>query len=295
MLPELNVGDWENLRRELIWIRRARLADQFRDLPYRGKGVVAAWRMIRGRVEFSLPAGTVCARAGQWIFPGSTRGRRTFSRQAEFVSIRFCIHWPGGRDLFAHRTPLIARPASARTLDETGFALVDFVQENLTGEGQLLPQARADLAQYLQLRARFDRWFEAYAQFMAAAGQTAVVPRAFDERITEALCVMEMRVGDGGDLTEPELARHSGLSLSQFKRLFARDTGLTPKEWVNRKRLEIARDRLRETLAPVKRVGYELGFRSPNHFSSWFRKQSGKTPGRFRREAGSSREPAVRG
>jgi AraC family transcriptional regulator of arabinose operon len=95
---------------------------------------------------------------------------------------------------------------------------------------------------------------------------------------------MEGHVAAGDNPREPELARLSGLSLSQFKRLFVRDLGLTPREWLNRKRLEAARVRLRETTAPVKRIGYELGFRSPNHFSSWFRKQTGRTPGRFRQE-----------
>jgi AraC-like DNA-binding protein len=285
MLPELTVGDWENLRRELIWIRRARVEARHRDLPYGPKGVVAAWRLIRGRVDFVLPKETVSAKAGQWIFPGGGRGRRTFSADAEFVSIRFRTHWAGGQDLFDHRAPLVAGAASARPLDEAGFALVDFVQDNLVSEGQLLPQAGADLTQYLELRSHFDRWFEAYARFMTAAGRKVNFPQPLDERIAGAVRAMEGHVAAGDNPREPELARLSGLSLSHFKRLFVRDLGLTPKEWLNRKRLEAARVRLRETTAPVKRIGYELGFRSPNHFSSWFRRQTGRTPGRFRREA----------
>lgn len=288
MLPELTVGDWETLRRELIWIRRARVEARHRDRPYGPKGVVAAWRLIRGHVEFALPKETVRAGAGQWIFPGGGRGRRTFSANAEFVSIRFRIHWAGGQDFFDHRAPLVAGAASARPLDEAGFALVDFVQDHLVGEGQLLPQAGADLRRYLELRSRFDCWFEAYAQFMAAAGRKVNFPQPLDERMTEAVRAMEGLVTAGENPTESELARLSGLSLSHFKRLFVRDLGLTPKEWLNRKRLETARIRLRETAAPVKRIGYELGFRSPNHFSSWFRRQTGRTPGHFRREAGAA-------
>lgn len=282
MLPTLTVADWENLRRELIWIRRARVIERHRDLPYVPKGVVAAWRMVGGCAEFALPGGRVNVPAGQWIFPGNVRGQRTFSRDAEFISIRFRIRWPGGQDLLPHDTPLVSRGAAGRRLDDAGFSLAGHVQDRLSPEGQLLPQARADFSEYLELRNLFDRWLEAYLLFMTGHGQKAILPREMDDRITESVRVMETQVRRGENLREQDLARQAGLSLSHFKRLFACDVQLTPKEWLTRKRLEIAGDRLRETDTPVKRIGYDLGFRSPNHFSAWFRKHTGKTPGRHR-------------
>lgn len=282
MFPTLTVADWENLRRELIWIRRARVIELHRDLPYAPKGVVAAWRMIDGRAEFALPEGRIKVPTGRWIFPGDAHGQRTFSRDAEFISIRFRIRWPGGQDLFTHDTPLVSRGVAGRRLDEAGFALAGHVQKRLSPEGQLLPQARADFSEYLELRSLFDRWFEAYLLFMTGHGQKLILPREMDERITEAVRIMETQVRHGENLREQDLARQAGLSLSHFKRLFARDVQLTPKEWLTRRRLEIAEDRLRETDTPVKRIGYDLGFRSPNHFSSWFRRHTGKTPGHHR-------------
>lgn len=285
-LPILPVAQWESLRRDLIWIRMAKVGEAHRDLLYHPKGVLAAWRLIRGSARFDLSGKTYRIKAGQWFFPGKTHGKRHFSKNAEIISIRFRVRWPDGESLFDHREPLLAKADSCLRLDEAGFALVHFVQEELSPEGLLLPQANADLPRYLQMRHHFEKWFEAYLEFMIAVGQRPALVRIMDERMVEVIRLLETKIQRGETLTEEELAKKSGLSLSQFKRLFVRDLRQTPKQWLDGKRMEIACERLRETRDAIKRVGYELGFRSPNHFSSWFQKLSGKTPTGFRHSAG---------
>lgn len=261
------------------------MEDAHRDLLYHPKGMLAAWRLIRGSAQFDLSGRNYRIKAGQWFFPGRIHGSRQFSRYAEIISIRFRVRWPDGESLFDHREPLISKVGSGRHLDDAGFALAQFVQRELSPEGFFLLHADADLPRYLQMRHHFEKWFEAYMEFMIAAGQRPTLALSMDERILDVTRIMEKKIRCGETLTEEELARRSGLSLSQFKRLFLRDLRQTPKRWLDGKRMELACERLRETLEPIKRVGYDLGFRSPNHFSSWFQKLSGKTPKRFRQES----------
>lgn len=283
MTCALSVETWDRLRRELVWIRRAPVDSYNRHNSYRPQGRIAAWRFIRGSGSFRLASGRCKAVAGQWIIPGVGAGENLFTEDAEIISVRFHVEWPGGENLFDHRDPIVIGSAAGRSLDEAGFALVDFVQGKLSPQGFHLPRASIQLDQYLTLQTHFDRWVRAYVNMMTEQGR---VPRAeprVDARILEAMKLMESRLRASEVMLENDVARAVGLSLSQFKRLFGRDLKKSPKSWLDDLRYELACDRLGETNQTVKQIGYELGFRSPNHFSSWFAKHRGSPPSQARR------------
>lgn len=253
-------------------------------MVYQPQGRIAAWRLIGGRATFRLSSGHRRVKAGQWIFPGTGTGERVFSDGAEFLSVRFHAQWPGGETLFDHREPIMFGPEEGRALDEAGFALADFVQGNLCANGFHLPAAPTGLDHYLTLQTRFDQWMRAYVESMTGSGRAPRQAPQVDARIQEATRLMEARLRAGVVMTEAAVARAAGLSLSQFKRLFGRDLKKTPKHWLDDLRYELACDRLGETARTVKQIGYELGFRSPNHFSSWFARRHGGPPGRLARD-----------
>ncbi|MFH1500230.1 MAG: AraC family transcriptional regulator [Verrucomicrobiota bacterium] len=279
LTSDLPVDKWDRLRRELVWIRRAAIEKSNQSLSYQPQGRIAAWRLIHGRATFRLSSGLSRVKAGQWIFPGTGTGDRTFSDDAEIISLRFHLEWPGGENLFDHRKPIIVGGRETHDLDRAGFALVDFVQANLTPSGFHLPWAATNLDRYLTLQTHFERWLRAYVELMTGSGQAPGPAPHGDPRIQEAVRLMESRLRAGEVLTENDAARGVGLSLSQFKRLFARDLKKTPKAWLDDLRYELACDRLGETGQTVKEIGYELGFRSPNHFSAWFSQRRGCPPG----------------
>jgi AraC-like DNA-binding protein len=278
----LPVETWDRLRRELVWIRRAPIDDYNRHSRYQPQGRIAAWRLIRGSAIFRLSSGHCKVKAGQWIFPGTGTGERTFSADAEIISLRFHVQWPGGENLFDHSEPITIDFGAGRVLDEAGFALVDLVQGELSPHGLHLPQAAVRLDHYLNLQTHFDRWVRAYVNMMTDRGQVPKSAPRLDVRIREAMKLMESRLRTSEVMSENDVARAVGLSLSQFKRLFGRDLKKTPKSWLDDLRYELACDRLSETTQTVKQIGYELGFRSPNHFSSWFTRHRGCPPGQVK-------------
>jgi AraC-like DNA-binding protein len=280
----LRVGQWESLQRELVWIRKGKVEKRTQQLPYRPGNMIAAWRLIRGSARFDLSTGKFQAGAGQWIFPGYGTGMRTLSADAEIISVRFRVRWPDGSDLFDHQLPLAAVKKKAKELDAAGWALAEYVQNEVSPSGFSLPQAEADMEQYLQIRKHFEKWFAAYVHWMSAQGQNPARMKPVDERILDAIQVIDARVTTGEELSEEFIAREVGLSLSHFKRLFVRNMNTTFKGLVHQKRYIRACDRLCETVDPIKQIGFDLGFRSPNHFSSWFRKASGRNPTSYRRE-----------
>lgn len=86
-----------------------------------------------------------------------------------------------------------------------------------------------------------------------------------------------------GDLSIAELARAANMSARNFSRVFARETQVTPAEFVERARVDAARVMLESGGAPLKTVAYECGFRDAHHMRSVFQRRLGVTPQQFRR------------
>ncbi|WP_248769392.1 helix-turn-helix domain-containing protein [Pseudomonas sp. MWU12-2345] len=86
-----------------------------------------------------------------------------------------------------------------------------------------------------------------------------------------------------GDLSIAELARAANMSVRNFSRVFARETQVTPAEFVERARVDAARVMLESAGAPLKTVAYECGFRDAHHMRSVFQRRLGVTPQQFRR------------
>ena len=71
-----------------------------------------------------------------------------------------------------------------------------------------------------------------------------------------------------------------GASERTLARLFLKETGMTFGAWRQRLRLLTAVARLGEG-DPVTSVAYDLGYESPSAFIAMFRKNLGRTPGRY--------------
>ncbi len=76
-----------------------------------------------------------------------------------------------------------------------------------------------------------------------------------------------------------EVARAAGLSPAHFHRTFRHHAGVTPLEWLTRRRVEKAVELLGQTGARVEAVARELGFSDSGYFIRVFRRWTGTTPG----------------
>lgn len=86
------------------------------------------------------------------------------------------------------------------------------------------------------------------------------------------------------------IARQLGVSASRFHRLFRGATGESPAHYFTMLTLDTALERLRSSDTQIKQISYDLGFNSPSHFCSVFRKHFGVSPLEFR---GNSKEHQV--
>lgn len=86
-----------------------------------------------------------------------------------------------------------------------------------------------------------------------------------------------------GDPTIAELARECGLSSGHLARAFRQSTGLTPHQWLIRKRVERARGLLLGDGLGLAEIAVICGFVDQSHFTRVFAKFEDCTPGKWRR------------
>ncbi len=101
-------------------------------------------------------------------------------------------------------------------------------------------------------------------------------------RVKRAVEHLGKRISEPPDLSELAAAAH--LSPRHFARRFKRDYGSTPHEYLQARRLDVARGLLRDTERRVASVAEELGFSSPAAFSRWFTRLAGRSPRHFRQD-----------
>lgn len=77
------------------------------------------------------------------------------------------------------------------------------------------------------------------------------------------------------------LCRHVGLSKAALLRAFARGKGITPYRYLEAVRVNRARELLGRGLSPAQ-AALETGFADQSHFSRYFTRVSGLTPGAYR-------------
>lgn len=85
-------------------------------------------------------------------------------------------------------------------------------------------------------------------------------------------------------ITLAEWARAVGLNAVYFGRIFKRETGLRPMDWLNQRRLQLACQQLASTSKTVTEIAEACGFASPFYFSRVFRKYFDQSPLYYRRQ-----------
>lgn len=77
-------------------------------------------------------------------------------------------------------------------------------------------------------------------------------------------------------------AQELHLSANYFGDLIKKLTGRSAQELIQRKLMDVAKERLYDPQKSISDVAYELGFRYPQHFSRLFKQQVGQTPQQYR-------------
>jgi LacI family transcriptional regulator len=104
-----------------------------------------------------------------------------------------------------------------------------------------------------------------------------------DPYVAKALHVIRRHACDG--VSVKEILAEVPLSRRSFEHRFRKLLGRTPKEEIQRVRIERAKALLAGTDLKAARVSEQLGFHQPAYFSAVFRRETGTSPAEWRRQS----------
>lgn len=99
--------------------------------------------------------------------------------------------------------------------------------------------------------------------------------------IQKAISYLKQNITE--ELQVTDLSNISGYSLSHFKSVFKKEIGITPAEYINLQKFEIAKKMLLESNISITDLASSLGFSSPSYFCAVFKKYSTLTPQMYRK------------
>jgi AraC family transcriptional regulator len=85
-----------------------------------------------------------------------------------------------------------------------------------------------------------------------------------------------------GEVHLGELSKAVGLSAFHFAKLFKESTGASPHQYVLQRRLERAKDLLRNSGMTLSEISLQAGFADQSHLTNVFRRLVGVSPAKFR-------------
>ncbi len=281
--PPLFTLDFYGLQPRLIWAHERTLTEEFLDVAktYAAEETVV-WFIEEGAVRVTYPRGEEArATAGQWLLLRAEDGRQRFTEGTRLISLRFHLRLRGGKPLFVRGRDVVVSEAEGGKLLVAARGLVrEFERVDAPGT-VFVVRSRLSMADNFRIESAFMQWLGCYVEAMQAAGEKPEAASKRDARVTKALIRIEdhpMRE----KFSETQLARQCGLGINQLGRLFRAEQGMSPFQYYEERRMELAREALKASVLPIKEIGFELGFSSSPHFANWFTKRAGVSPRAWR-------------
>jgi AraC family transcriptional regulator len=99
-------------------------------------------------------------------------------------------------------------------------------------------------------------------------------------KLDAMLDMIDSRLGE--PLTLDGMAKHVDVSRAHFVRRFRAVTGVSPHRYLTMRRIEKAKQLLRDSCMPLSQIGLNVGFGSQSHFTQVFHAETGHPPSQYR-------------
>lgn len=276
--PVYRLDQWNSLRMQLLWVYERDIAGTTNTAGSE-HDYHSALRIRRGWAEAGRSrASALHAEAGDWLILQQGQRWQRFSDPCIVTSIGFRIQVPAGDPLFDKGLPLHLPKGSAPKLDAAAKNLMATAGRT-AGLGFSPIDRPVSLDQFMD-------WQDAFRAFLRTISSEflnrGVSSRGMDSEHPAVERALDFIAHSGRRVPGHEIASHAGVSAVHLDRLMVAATGHTVHGFVEQHRLRMARDLLRDESASLKSIAYQLGFSSPPHFHTWFRKHCGSTPAKYR-------------
>ncbi|MBV6500951.1 MAG: HTH-type transcriptional activator RhaS [Prosthecobacter sp.] len=277
---------WFSLRLQWLWVYRGAvpLAGEWSDEI----AVPAGWFWVEaGLVKIRVEGREVVIRPGDGFFTAPGTRRQWFAEGTRLMSVGLRSDWPDGSPLF--KSGLNVRQGTRASLPlkaatEALFAAVHPGREEM-GYREAVAPAKRSLPGWSVHEAAFQSWFSVYLGQLRKMGVAPQPRSGKDARLARVLKRLEAWPL-GESLKLGRLAAGSPWSERRLHDLLRDQLGMTAQAWLERRKLEAAKQRLATEDTALKEIAYQLGFRHPPHFTTWFKRHAGLNPMAYRAMGG---------
>ncbi len=95
--------------------------------------------------------------------------------------------------------------------------------------------------------------------------------------------IMYINKNYGSDITLEQLSEQSDVSLQHFCRVFKKQMGMRPMEYISRLRVSQAKILLSDTTKNISEIGSAVGYEDLTYFGMVFKKYEGVSPSKYRK------------
>jgi len=269
-------------RTRLVWANERDIEPEYRHSYTRADRRSICLLVRRGWTCVDEHGRQIRAEPGQWIFLGAHARTQHFAPRARVISIHFNLVLQNGEPVFDRSRTLTFAGTEQPQLESAATQLIQSIPLDQDARSLYVRQEAMPLEDALRVEGAFHHWLAAYTAAMQDHGATLPRRREIDKRVIAAITLIDQHPMRE-KFNEPRLARQCGLSVNQLARLFKRETGLSPFNYYEHRRIELAREAVGESTMTFKEIAFDLGFGSSSHFSNWFRSRFGVNATAFRR------------
>lgn len=277
--PEFTADAWRSLRHEWLWV-------------YRGLvplcGVWSAEIPVPAGVFFVEQGGgrtrvdgkEFAVKRGEAFFSAPGPRRHWFAPGTRLLSVGFRCQWPDGRPVFRSGLNFTVKSPKlcSSTLDL--FRCVHHGRKVVTYREAVKPSSLS-LEAWSAREAAFQAWFSVWSEVLHQNG-AGPEPRLAKGRLSRVDQLMKWLDARPLDQTSPSLPPNFGLGPRRADQLLQQQLGTSLRGYLERRRIDTARERVLMDHSSLKEIAFELGFRHASHFTAWFRRQVGVSPSVYR-------------
>jgi AraC-like DNA-binding protein len=283
LTPLLSSAVWQGLSFDWLWVYRGYVPKVREWSPE--ITVPAGWFWVeKGLVKIQADGHEICVKAGESFFTAPGTRRQWFKIGTRLLSVGFRCQWLDGSPLYKTDLNLVMTQSKMAALHEATQSLFTSVhgsQSEVTYQNGIEAMPRS-FSEWCLVEAAFRQWFSVYVDSLEASGiQPQVRMKVQDRKLEAWLSALNVWPLDQ-PLKLEHLVRDSKVSVRHLHDRLRRHLGMTAQAWLERRRLEVARQRLSTEDTAFKEIAFDLGFRYPPHFTAWFKRHTTMTPSAFR-------------
>lgn len=275
---ELPAEVWRSLRNEWLWVYRAPvpLFDEWSaEIPV----PAGVFFVERGEVRIQADGKEMVVSRGHAFFSAPGLRRQWFAKKTHLLSVGFRSQWPDGTPLFRSGLNLAAKAPQLRLATVELFRRVHSRRKTVSYRDATNAEFH-DVAHWAEREAAFASWF---AVFIATIQQFGIRPEpragTSRRRVDQLIAWLNSRPLD--QIT-PTLPSDFPLGMRRAEQLLQQSVGLGLRVFLERRRLDAARELIASAQGTLKEIAFTLGFRHASHFTAWFRRHSGLSPSAYR-------------